>query len=164
MSDVPVFTITRVFTAPCEVVFDAWADPQKMSAWSGPPGATLTNLSGDIAEGSLMHTRSDHPQMGTTYTLALWREVKPHARIAWEQSFANEEGEKMVPEFFPAWPLTLLTEVDFEDLGEETRVTLRWTPIEGSDKDIAEFARQMSSMEQGWGGSFDKLDEFLVAA
>ncbi len=164
MTEMPVFTITRMFDAPREKVFDAWANPAKMAQWSGPPGATLTTLSGEIAEGSMLHTRSDHPQMGTTYTLALWREVKPHHRIVWEQSFADEAGEKTRPGFFPAWPLTLLTEVDFEDFGERTRVTLRWTPIEGSDEDLAEFARQMTSMEQGWGGSFAKLEAFLSAS
>ena len=161
MSDIPVFTITRVFEAPRAVVFDAWADPEKMVQWSGPPGAKLTTLSGSITEGSVMHTRSDHPQMGTTYTLALWREVRPHSRIVWEQSFADETGAKVLPSFFKAWPLTLLTEVDFEDAGVNTRVTLRWTPIEGSEEDFAEFARMMSSMNQGWGGSFDELEKFL---
>lgn len=161
MAETPVFMISRLFDAPIERVFDAWADQQKMAQWSGPPGATLTPLSGDIEEGSVMHTRSDHPEMGTTYTLALWREVTPPSRIAWEQSFADEDGNKIRPGFFPAWPLTLLTEVDFEPVDDGTRVTLTWTPIEGSDEDIAEFERQMGSMEMGWGGSLDKLAEFL---
>ncbi len=164
MADAPVFMISRLFEAPIAQVFDAWADQQKMAQWSGPPGATLTPLSGEIEEGSLMHTRSDHPQMGTTYTLALWREVKPHSRIAWEQSFADDAGNKIRPDFFPAWPLTLLTEVDFETVESGTRITLTWTPIEGTAEDIAEFERQMASMKMGWGGSLDNLAEMLAAA
>ena len=164
MADMPVFMISRVFDAPIEQVYDAWADQQKMAQWSGPPGAKLTPLSGAIEEGSLMHSRSDHPDMGTTYTLALWREVRPYTRIAWEQSFADEEGNKIRPSFFPAWPLTLLTEVDFETVDSGTRITLTWTPVEGSEEDIAEFVRQMGSMEMGWGGSLDKLAEMLAAA
>lgn len=158
----PVFTITRLFAAPRDVVFDAWADKEKMRLWSGPPGATLTNLSGDIKPGSLMHTRSDHPEMGTTYTLALWREVTPVSRIVWEQSFADEDANKVKPFFFDAWPLTLLTEVDFSEESDGTRVTLTWKPIEGSEEDIAGFIEQMSNMEMGWGGSFDMLEEFLA--
>lgn len=160
----PVFTITRRFDADIDRVFDAWADPEKMEKWSGPPGATLTRLSGDIEPGSLMHTRSDHPQMGTTYTLAKWLRVDRPTHIAWEQSFADEEGNKVKPFFFPAWPLTLLTEVDFAATGDATMVTLRWTPLDGSDEDIAGFIEQMGAMEQGWGGSFDKLAEMLWAA
>ena len=147
MADVPVFMISRIFEAPIEEVFDAWADQEKMAAWSGPPGAKLTPLSGDIEEGSLMHTRSDHPEMGTTYTLALWR-----------------EGDKIRPSFFPHWPLTLLTEVDFESIDSGTRITLTWTPIEATPEDIAEFERQMGSMKMGWGGSLDKLAEMLAAS
>lgn len=161
MNDMPVYTIARVFNAPREVVFDAWADRDKMAQWSGPPGATLTVVSGTIEEGVTMLTRSDHPQMGTTYTLAVWREVKPNDRIVWEQSFANEQGEVIQTDFFPHWPPVLLTEVDFEDEVDGTRVTLRWTPIEGTQEEIDEFARQMAMMDLGWGGSFDKLEELL---
>lgn len=161
MTGKPVFMISRVFNAPIEQVFDAWTDQNKMAHWSGPPGAKLTPLSGSIAEGSLMHTRSDHPDMGTTYTLAFWREVRPHSRIVWEQSFADEKGEKIRPSFFVHWPLTMLTEVDFEPVEDGTRITLTWTPIEATAEDIAEFERQMGSMKMGWGGSFDKLAELL---
>ena len=164
MADVPVFMISRIFEAPIEQVFDAWADQDKMATWSGPPGATLTPLPGAIEEGATMHPRSDHPEMGTTYTLALWREVKPPSRIAWEQSFADEAGDKIRPSFFPHWPLTLLTEVDFESIDSGTRITLTWTPIEATPEDIAEFERQMGSMKMGWGGSLDKLAEMLAAS
>lgn len=164
MSDVPVFTISRVFAAPIERVFDAWADSEKMASWSGPPGAKVTPLSGAIEEGSLMHSRSDHPEMGAMHTLALWKEVRRPDRIAWEQSFADENGNKIRPSFFSAWPLTLLTEVDFEAVEGGTRVTLVWTPTEATDEDLAEFAKQMGSMEMGWGGSFDKLDAMLANA
>ncbi|MCM8556901.1 SRPBCC family protein [Sphingomicrobium sediminis] len=164
MSDVPVFTIVRTFDADRETVFDAWADPDKMEQWSGPPGAKLTRLSGDIVEGSLMHTRSDHPDMGTTYTLAKWTRIDRPGHIAWEQSFADAEGRKVTPHFFPAWPLTLLTEVDFRDTDGGTEITLKWTPIEASAEAIAVFVEAMGSMEQGWGGSFDKLAEFLANA
>lgn len=162
MADVPVFTITRVFNVPIAQVFDAWADQDKMAQWSGPPGAKVTPLTGSIEEGSLMHSRTDHPDMGVMYTLALWREVHAPTRIAWEQSFADEDANKIRPGFFPAWPLTLLTEVDFEAVEGGTRVTLQWTPIEGTEEDFAEFARQMASMDLGWGGSFDKLEEMLA--
>ncbi|WP_336986252.1 SRPBCC domain-containing protein [Altererythrobacter aquiaggeris] len=163
MTDTPVFTITCVFDAPIGDVFDAWADPDKMAAWSGPPGAKLTLLSGEISEGSLMHTRSDHDEMGTNYTLALWTAVQPTSRIAWEQSFADEAGNKIRPSFVPRWPLTLLTDVRFEEVDGGTRVTLTWTPVEATAEDLAEFTKQMASMKGGWSGSFDKLAEFLAA-
>lgn len=164
MTDMPVFTITRHFDAAIERVFDAWADPDKIERWSGPPGATLTRLSGDIAVGSLMHTRSDHPGMGTTYTLARWTRIDRPDHIAWEQSFADAEGRKTRPSFFPAWPLTLLTEVDFLASEGGTRIHLRWTPIEATAEDLAVFTEAMAGMAEGWGGSFDKLAEFLSAA
>jgi uncharacterized protein YndB with AHSA1/START domain len=33
---IPVFVISRHFTASPERVYEAWADPTKMAQWSGP--------------------------------------------------------------------------------------------------------------------------------
>jgi hypothetical protein len=39
---------------------------------------------------------------------------------------------------------------------------LAWTPIEYTEAALAMFSRHMASMTGGWGGSFDKLDEWLA--
>ncbi len=160
--NVPEFIITRRLAAPIERVFAAWAEPEQMVQWSGPPGAKVEIVEGEMAEGHSTISRSTSEQMPEMYTLALWREIAPHSRIAWEQSFCDEQGNKIMPPFFDAWPLTLLTTVDFAAKDGETEITLRWTPIEYSEKALAEFVRQMAGMKQGWGGSFDKLDAFLA--
>lgn len=159
--EVPEFIITRRFSAPIEVVFAAWADPDKMVQWSGPTGAQVEIISGQMAEGEKTITRTSGENFPEMHTLALWREIRPHSRISWEQSFCEADGKKIVPQFFDAWPLTLLTTVDLVEREDSTEITLRWTPIEYSDEALAEFAKQMAGMTHGWGGSFDKLDKML---
>ena len=66
------------------------------------------------------------------------------------------------PFFDGKWPLELLTVVTFEDEGEATRVTLTWTPLNATEIERKTFADNMGSMNQGWSGSFDVLDEFLA--
>lgn len=158
----PEFLITRRFAAPIEDVFDAWADPRKMVQWSGPKGAKAEIVKGEVAPGKSsisLTTGEGYPDM---HALCVWREITPHRRIVWEQSFCDPQGSKTGAPFFDHWPLTLLTTVDFVADGEETVLTLSWKPIEASAEALAEFARQMASMTGGWGGSFDKLDAFLA--
>lgn len=163
MSHVPEFMIARRFAAPIEKVFDAWADQDKMIQWSGPAGAKVEILEGEVAEGERMISRTYGEPYPDMYALSYWREIRPHTRIAWEQSFCDREGNKILPPFFENWPSTLLTAVDFADVDGETEVTLRWIPIEYDEAGLAEFAKQMASMTQGWGGSFDKLEDYLAS-
>lgn len=161
---IPEFLITRRFAAPIERVFDAWADPDKMVQWSGPVGVTAEIVEGEIAEGRHSISRSRGEGFPDMYALMVWREIRPHTRIAWEQSFCDPQGNKIGAPFFDHWPLTLLTTVDLVADGDETVVTLSWKPIEGTPEGLAEFVRQMASMTGGWSGSFDKLDAFLAGA
>ncbi|MCB2067973.1 MAG: SRPBCC domain-containing protein [Erythrobacter sp.] len=161
-SHVPVFTISRHFAAPIEQVYEAWADLEKMVAWSGPAGSTVELVSGELAEGKTSISATVMPGVDAMYSLCLWRELRRPHRVAWEQSFCTREGEKCSPPFFDEWPRTLLTEVDLAEAEGGTMLTLRWTPIEYDEAGLAMFVKQMASMEGGWGGSFAKLDAFLA--
>ncbi|MFO1406911.1 MAG: SRPBCC domain-containing protein [Steroidobacteraceae bacterium] len=161
--DVPVFVISRQFAASPERVYKAWADPAQLAQWSGPKGASVEIIQGSLAVGESTISRMASPGGPEMFSLNLWRELSPHRRVAWEQSFCTREGVKCAPPFFDDWPQTLLTEVDLEPRNGGTLLTLKWTPIEYTAAALAMFARQMASMTGGWGGSFDKLDEWLAS-
>ncbi len=161
-NDVPVFVITRQFAAAPERVYQAWADPVKMAQWSGPKGSKVEILSGtqSVGHSTISHTVMEGgPEM---FSLCLWRELTPHSRVVWEQSFCTREGVKCAPPFFNDWPLTLLTEVDLAPRDGGTFLTLKWTPLEYTEAALAMFTQQMASMTGGWGGSLDKLEAWLA--
>lgn len=159
---VPVFVIGRQFSASPERVYEAWADPVKMAQWSGPKGSSVEILQGSQAVGQTTIARTASPDGPVMFSLCLWRELTPPRRVVWEQSFCTREGVKCAPPFFDDWPLTLLTEVSLEPRGQGTDLTLKWTPIEYTDAALAMFVKQMSSMTGGWGGSLDKLADWLA--
>jgi uncharacterized protein YndB with AHSA1/START domain len=162
-SQVPVFVIARQFAASPARVYEAWADPMKMAQWSGPHGSSVEILEGSQAVGHTTIARTamrDGPEM---FSLCLWRELTPHSRVVWEQSFCTREGVKCAPPFFNDWPQTLLTEVNLEPRDQGTLLTLKWTPIEYTEAALAKFTEQMAGMTGGWGGSFDKLDDWLAS-
>lgn len=158
----PEFVITRRFEAPVERVFRAWADVEQMAEWSGPKGSRTIVLSGEVAAGAEVFARAEMNGTSYLHTVTRYLEVQPDRRLVWEQSFADEHGTKTEPAFAPGWPVTLRTTVDFEPVGQATRVTLRWEPVGATAEQEAVFAANMASMEGGWGQSFDKLDSFLA--
>jgi uncharacterized protein YndB with AHSA1/START domain len=158
----PEFIITRRFEAPIERVFRAWADVEQMAQWSGPKGSRTIVLAGRVAAGTELFARAEMNGTPYVHTVTRYIEVEHDRRLVWEQSFADEHGNKAEPAFAPGWPVTLRTTVDFEAVGNATQVTLRWHPVDASAEQEAMFAANMASMEGGWGQSFEKLDAFLA--
>lgn len=165
MTDVPTapqFVIQRRFAAPMDRVFDAWADPAQMAKWSGPTGTRVTILSGRIAADDRIHVRSDAADGGVLFTICRYRTVDRPNHLVYDQSFADAAGDPAPCPFFDVWPRTLRTDIRFETDDGGTRMTLRWTPVDATPEEAATFVGAMESMTGGWGGSFDKLDEFLA--
>lgn len=160
---VPVFETSRRFAASPLRVYEAWADPVKMAQWSGPKGSKVEIVRGVQAAGQTTIARTAIDGGPEMHSLCLWRELTPHRRIVWEQSFCTRDGVECPPPFFKDWPQTLLTEVDLEPRDGGTFLTLKWTPLEYTDAALAMFKQQMASMAGGWGGSFDKLEEWLAS-
>ena len=65
----------------------------------------------------------------------------------------------------PTWPLEMLSTFLFEDIGgKKTKFTVHWTPLNASEEERATFAAGKASMQQGWGGTLDKLEAYLPKA
>jgi uncharacterized protein YndB with AHSA1/START domain len=156
------FFITRSFDASIEHVYGMWTDPEHLSQWLPPTGATMRFLRAEpwvggtsfyamtAAGGAVMH--------GLVKYMAL---EKPH-HIQYTQHFCDEQERVIRPAFFANWPLAMLTTVTLASEGEaRTRVTVRWEPREATEADTAEFIRQRSGMSIGWTGTFDKLEVAL---
>ncbi|MFC7472797.1 SRPBCC domain-containing protein [Dankookia sp. GCM10030260] len=156
------FVVTRLFRAPPQRVWDAWTRPEMLAQWFGPKGVTTTVLRHELHPGGLLHARMDRPDGGTMYARFLYREVTPPARLVWAHAFGDAAGNAAPSPFGGPWPLELLATVTFEPAGAATRVTLHWTPIEATPEERAAFTAAIPSMEGGWGGSFDQLDQFLA--
>jgi uncharacterized protein YndB with AHSA1/START domain len=72
--------ISRVFNAPKELVFKAWADPVQIKNWWGPKGFTAPVIKVDLRKGGK------------------YLEIKePDSRVITDY-FADENGNKLTPE------------------------------------------------------------------
>ena len=131
------FTITRVFDAPRELVWQAWTDPEHMSRWFGPRGFTtpLATVIMDVRPGGTFEFTmvsdddgNEIPSGGT------FLEVVEPERLVWRDR-----------------DIDLLVTVTFADLGERTEMTCHVVGRTGG-----------AAAYDGWSTMFDKLADALA--
>src|SRR5690348_7885876 len=101
--------ITRIYDAPVQAVWDAWADSEQVAQWWGPRGFTLTTHSKDLRPGgSWVYTM--HGPDGVDYpSKAQYLEVQKHSKLVYDHGWNDDR-----PPLF--------------------RVTVLFTPIDGKTK------------------------------
>lgn len=157
----PVFRLERVFKAPRQLLFDCFAKPEHMAKWFAPPGTTTEFLHSEVKPGGYNHVRMTSPDGSTYHGKYTFREVSPIDRLVYVNAFADAEGNLVHHPMAPTWPLELLTEMDFSDEGNDTKLTIIWTAIDASEEELATFEAGLESCHQGWGSTLDKLDVYL---
>jgi uncharacterized protein YndB with AHSA1/START domain len=165
-NSLPRFTITRMFNAPVSLVWKAWTDPQMLAKWFGPKGtAERSVISQDLRVGGHIHSHMKASGGPDTWGKFIYQEVVPESRLSWLHGFSDESGTKLIRHpFAPQFPMQLLTVVTFTARGSKTEVTLTWEPHDATPEEIEAFRAAMGGMKQGWGGSFENLDEVFCEA
>jgi uncharacterized protein YndB with AHSA1/START domain len=156
-----VFTISRTFAAPQDLVWECWSEPHRMAAWLGPKGAQAQMLRHELVPGGIVHFSMAMEGMTKHWGKLVYREIDAPHRLVWEHSFADAEGNLVRHFMSPTWPLKLLTTVTLARDGQGTKVTLEWRPLDASAEDNTTFQDGMEGMNMGWGGSFDQLADYL---
>ena len=155
------FVVERECDAPVEKVYAAWTDPDKFAKWFGPKGATVAHLSMNL-----------EPQGTTLYCLKMgngfeywgkfiYTEIIPNEKLVFLNSITDSEGTPAKMPNNKDWPLELITTLIFEVIGDRTRLTLTAEPYEATIDEKAGFEKGKDSMNKGWAGSFQQLDEIL---
>ncbi len=90
-----IITLTRVYDAPLQSVWDAWTIPEEVAQWWGPRGFTLTTHSRDLRTGGHWHYTMHGPD-GTDYeNTTQYLEVVPLQRMVYDHG-----GHKDRPPLF----------------------------------------------------------------
>lgn len=158
-----VFVISRSFDAPIELMFDMWTKPEHLSQWLPTTGFTMKYIRADIRPGGSTFSSWSSKDF-SMYGRAEYIEIKRPDRIVYKQQFCDENEKLSRHPMAPTWPATKLTTVTFAAEGpDRTRVSVLWEPYgEVTAEELATFVKAKSGMSQGWGGSFDKLDDYLT--
>lgn len=156
------FIISRVFDAPRERVFAAWADPEQMRHWWGPKDFKVITSKLDLRPGGVFHYCLRAPNGGDMWGKFVYRTIAAPEQLVFVNSFSDEAGNITRHPMSPGWPLELLSEISFAPQEEKTLLTVRWTPVNPTEAERQTFAMGQASMQQGWTGTLDQLAAYLA--
>jgi uncharacterized protein YndB with AHSA1/START domain len=158
------FVINRSFDAPIDVIFDMWTNPKHFAQWLPPTGFKMNFVNVDIKTGGSSFYYMTGAGDMKMYGKANYKEITKPTRIVYTQSFCDENGNITSHPMMPTWPKVMLTTVTLtEEEANKTRVTVIWEVAgEPTPAERETFNKAKGGMTQGWSGSFDKLEEYLI--
>jgi uncharacterized protein YndB with AHSA1/START domain len=147
-------TITRIFDAPHEHVWEAWTEPEQFMRWWGPKDFTSPVCKMDLRVGGkyLYCMRSSDGK--DFWSTGVYREIVKHKRIVCTDSFADEKGNVVPATHYGMsdFPMELQVTITFEKLDDRTKMMIKHVGIPPGMRDMCEL---------GWNQSLDKLVESL---
>jgi len=156
------FTIARIFNAPRELVFAAWTQQQHLKLWFGPKGFTIPISHLNLVPNGAFHYCLRAPNGVEMWGKWIFMEIVPPERIVLVNTFSNKHGNITRHPYVPNWPLEMLTTTTLIEDGGKTALSLQWTPLHANDAEQRTFDTMHEAMTQGWTGTLDQLDDYLV--
>jgi len=138
--------IRRVLAAPPQVVFAAFADPDKLAQWWGPAGFSVPSLDYDPRIGGSYRIQMQPPEGDAFYLTGEFRMVDPPGRLAYTFVWEPPDPDDV----------ETLVELSFRDVGGSTEVVFRQGPFKTEPR------RELH--RDGWEDSFDRLEQFISPA
>ncbi len=132
--------VTKIFDAPCELVWKAWTTPELISKWFAP-GIVMEVLELDARPGGHFRFADPNDKTSGEYT-GTYITVKPLEELSFSVMDFSSDSKGIEAGF----------KIVFESLGEQTKITLTSIPPENScDKTTFD----------AWTGCFDRLAEVI---
>jgi uncharacterized protein YndB with AHSA1/START domain len=142
-----VLVITRIFDAPRELVWQAWANPEMAVQWAGPRDHPAISVEGDFRVGGKYRTVLKSVETGELLGHGgVYRDIVENKLLAFTFAWDRDNGNQ-----------DMLVTLTFEDAGKgKTKFTLRQEGfISVAERD---------GHNGGWNSAFDRLADFLQTA
>lgn len=157
------FTISRVFDAPRELVFEAWTERDHLVKWWGPKGLTMLHCTNDLRPGGMMLYGMRAPNGNEMWGRWIYREIVPPERLTFVVSFSDEQGNAVRAPFSTDWPLETLSTITLTSVEDDkTLVSMDSVPVNATETERNMFRGFTASMQNGWKGTLDQLEAHLA--
>lgn len=154
------FTISRLLKAPRALVWEVYSQAEHLANWLGPKGSTISHSALDFREGgSYLYSM----KVGDTDLWGKWliREIKAPEKIVVIQHFSDPQGGTTRNPWNPEWPMRTLATTTLTEVDGGTLLNIEWQPYEASAAEEDVFAAAHASMNDGWSGNLDVLEDYL---
>jgi uncharacterized protein YndB with AHSA1/START domain len=158
------FEITRVFKAQRDRVWKAWSEADQLKHWWGPKGCSIGISRFEFRPGGFFHYAMKFADAPTMWGRFNYREIVVPERIVWLNSFSNVKCGITRAPFSELCPLEIENFVTFTEHAGTTTVSLRAEPFGEVAEERKYFEELRSSLEQGYGGTFEQLADCLAKA
>ncbi len=132
-------SMTRLFDAPVERVFDAWLN-KSWGAWAGPPGFRGEVLTLEPKVGGRYRIAMFRPDGGSSVVGGVYREIDRPRRLVMSWQWEGDPND------------TLIT-LDFRAVGDKTQISLKHEGFATADG--------RDNHQSGWVATLDKLAAHL---
>lgn len=158
------FIISRTFEAPRSLVWQVWTEAEHVKQWWAPKGFLVSTCKLDIRPGGMLHYCLVSPDGHEMWGKSVYLEVMPQDKLVFINSFSDKDAGLSRHPMSATWPLEMHTTITFEEREGKTTLTIQWIPVSPTEEERMTFDNAHDGMRQGWTGTLDYLDEYLVKA
>lgn len=158
------FVIVRMFDAPRELLWKAYSESERLAQWWGPKGFKMLKVNLDFRPGGVFHYGMEAPQGFKMWGKFVYREIDAPERLSFVVSFSDEKGGITRHPMSTTWPLEVLSTITFFPVEGKTALMMSGVPINATEEERKAFDAGRGSMQDGFKGTLDQLDEYLAKA
>ena len=165
MDNYPVereLVIMRQFNAPRELVYKAWTKPEQLAKWWGPKGMNIGVSQFNLSPGGTFLYNMQLPDGQLWWGKFVYREIVSPERLVFVNSFSDKDGGITRAPLSQSFPLEILNTLTLMEHEGKTTLLIKGKSINATTDEVKFFEGMFESMQQGFGGTFDQLDEYLM--
>jgi uncharacterized protein YndB with AHSA1/START domain len=153
---------TRIFDAPRDTVFKAWAEQKHLEKWWGPKGFKVHVNKLDFRPEGVFHYRMQSPDGHEMWGKFIYREIVAPERLAFVISFSDKDGNTVRSAASPDWPLELLLTATFAEHQGRTTLAIQGVPTNATEAEQKGFKAGLEPMQKRFAGTLDQLVSYLA--
>ncbi|TWJ04853.1 uncharacterized protein YndB with AHSA1/START domain [Mucilaginibacter frigoritolerans] len=157
----PALVIKRVLKAPRELVFKMWTEAEHLAKWWGPKGFNIEVSRLNVEPGGefLYCMKGEGFEMWGKF---VYVEIVAPEKMVFINSFSDKDGNITRAPFSATWPLEVMNILTLTEEKGVTTLELKGGPHNATEEELKTFEAGIPSMNQGFGGTFDQLEEYLA--
>jgi uncharacterized protein YndB with AHSA1/START domain len=156
------FVISRTFDVPRELMFKVWSEVDHLKNWWGPKGFEWSFATLDFRPSGAFHYCMRAPEGFEMWGKFVYHEIEAPEKIVFVNSFSDEQGNIVRAPFSATFPLEIRNILTFTENEVKTTLTLRGGPIHATEEEYSFYRGMFESMNQGFRGTFDQLEDYLA--